>query len=635
MKAVALRSASDSGPARKQQKAEVHAVPVSPWYTQSASALDGRVVQRKSACACGGGCPRCGPSPAEPLAKFPHHGAIARAFGLADFAAPAVLDPSVSRLGAEAATEDGQARFARLPSLDVAAHEAAHLMQSRGKGRRTDRSGAERHAVAVAGRVIHGFGAADLVGPGLVSAATPGPLLFIPTGSAPATHTVVAGETLAGISLQVYGDSRYANAIRRANRATVTLNAAGVPIVLTGTVLTLPDRPDPADPWVNPEISPLLRTGGAWTRPQAEATLVAFAAESASRRDAMVARYLGFNNLGTMLAALPANSTQAGGAFETQARDLLQRIQRVGARADAAAQGLANQTAMAQAQATEMIARNQAAAAAALPVGSPPPTTAQVAAQQAGQVATGSIAPQTATMTPAQETALNNTLNNTSIPAFVTWATANHPTLGLTAAHLRADARAIFNRGAGIIAFADGTNLRAVIGDAFAQMVAANPAYALPTVVHEIWGHNTYEGRGNYGRPRAAYALDMYDAAAARMPGYTRPAAGSAGRQSEIDNYGYHETEMYSLMREVPYYTPNAPAHSALAGMNYDPAPEIQNRMQLIKDGFDARVARSLVRGMFLRFSADPTISGAALNAFRNAVPNVFTVAADATAILA
>src|SRR5207253_1201035 len=48
----------DSGSARKRQKAEACA-PVAPWFTQPASALDGRLVQRKSACACGGGCPRC------------------------------------------------------------------------------------------------------------------------------------------------------------------------------------------------------------------------------------------------------------------------------------------------------------------------------------------------------------------------------------------------------------------------------------------------------------------------------------------------------------------------------------------------------------------------------------------------
>jgi hypothetical protein len=566
------------------------------------------------------------------LSEYPHQAAIARAFGTESFAAPAAIDPAVGRLGAEAATEAGQVRFARWPSIEVAAHEAAHVVQSRRAGRRTDAAGAERHASAVANRIARGLGAVDLLDPAaLVTAAAPQPQLFVPAGAAAATHTVIAGETLDDIARKVYGEARYAAAIRLANPGKVTSGTGGVAVVTAGTVLSLPDHPDPHDVWVNPYVFPLLRNGGVWTRAQAEAALRAFAAESAARRDAMVAHYLPFNNIQSMLAALPVNSTQAGGPFETQARDLLQRIERVGARAEAASQGLADEGAMARAQANEMVARNRAAAAAALPTGAPPPTTAQIAAQQSGQVAQGSIPPQTAIMSPAQERTINTTLNTVSIPAFVTWATAHHPQLGITAAHLRADARAIFDRGVGIIAFADGTRLRAVVGDAFMQMAAANPAYALPTIVHEIWGHNTYEGRGNYGSPGASYGLDLYDKSAALMPGYVRPTG--AGRTSEIDNYAYHETEMYSLMREVPFFTPNAPAHAALGSMNYDPAPEIKNRIKSIKDAFEARVARSLLRGLFVRFIADPTVGGPAMTAFRLGVTSLFP-AADAAAIL-
>lgn len=565
----------------------------------------------------------------EELPAYPHHRAIARAFGLPDFKAPATIDPSVRRLGAEAATEDGHVRFAGPPSLEVAAHEAAHVVQGRRGRRRGDAAEADRHAVATARRLTHGLGAADLLRPdALVASDAPGPQLFVPAGAAtPATYTVAAGDTLKSIARDIYGDEKYATAIRLANPGVVKAGPVGVS---AGDVLTLPEKPDATDPWVNPYVSKLLRKGGPWPAPAAEAALKAFAAESPAVRDKMVAHYLLFNNMGSMLSGLPQNSTQAGGPFETQARDLLQRIQRVAARAEAKAQGLANEGAMAQAQATMMIARNKAAASAAL--GGATPTPAQVAAQQANQVAQGSIAPQTATMTAAQETALNDTLNKTSIPTFVTWVTANHSTLGLTAAHLRADARAIFDRGIDIIAFADGTNLRAVVGEAFAKMVAADPAYALSTVVHEVWGHNTYEGQGNYGSPGAAYGLDIYDKAAAKMPGYTQPAG--AGRTSEIDNFGYHETEMYSLMREIQYYKPNAPAHSALASLNYDPAPEIQNRIQMIKDAFEPKVARALVRGLLLRFGTDPTVSGMAMIAFRSGVKAVFS-AADAAAILA
>jgi hypothetical protein len=565
------------------------------------------------------------------LSAYPHHSAIARAFGLPDFKAPATIDPSVRSLGSEAATENGRVRFAGPPSLEVAAHEAAHVVQGRHGQRRASSEDADRHAVAAAQRVTRGLGAADLMRPGaLIASDAPGPQSFVPVGAAvPAEYTVAAGDTLKSIALDIYGDEKYSTAIRVANPGVVKVDKAGVATVSTGDVLTLPERPDATDPWVNPYVSKLLRDGGSWSEAEAEATLKAFAAQISTVRDKMVAYYLPFGNIPMMLSSLPANSTQAGGTYETQARDLLQRIQRTGARAEAKAQGLANENAMAQAQATEMIARNKAAASAAL--GGATPTTAQVAAQQATQAAQQSIPAQTATMSAAQETAFNNTLNNTSIPDFVKWVTANHPTLGLTAAHLRADARAIFDRGQNIIAFADGTNLRAVVGEEFIKMVAADPAYALGTVVHEVWGHNTYEGQGKYGTRGAAYGLDIYDKAAAKMPGYTRPTG--AGRTSEIDNYGYQETEMYSLMREIEYYTPNAPAHSAITS-NYDPEPAIQDRIQMISDGLEAKVARSLLRGLYLRFLADPTVSAKAMHAFRRGVNAVFS-ATDATAILA
>lgn len=58
MKAVALQSTSYSAPVSKP-KAAARPVPVSPCFTQPVSAIDHQVIQRKSACACGGGCPRC------------------------------------------------------------------------------------------------------------------------------------------------------------------------------------------------------------------------------------------------------------------------------------------------------------------------------------------------------------------------------------------------------------------------------------------------------------------------------------------------------------------------------------------------------------------------------------------------
>jgi hypothetical protein len=118
------------------------------------------------------------------------------------------------------------------------------------------------------------------------------------------------------------------------------------------------------------------------------------------------------------------------------------------------------------------------------------------------------------------------------------------------------------------------------------------------------------------------------------MPGYVRPANGSDTRTSEIDAYAYQETEMYSLMREVEYYTPNAPAdRPKLDSINYDPAPAIASRIGLIKTQFEPRVARSIAHGLYQRYRMDPRLVPAAIAAFTAGVRSNFP-AAQAAQIL-
>jgi hypothetical protein len=58
IKSAALRFVSDSEPASKQ-RAAIHRAHVPVWFAKTASMLDGTMIQRKSGCACGGGCPSC------------------------------------------------------------------------------------------------------------------------------------------------------------------------------------------------------------------------------------------------------------------------------------------------------------------------------------------------------------------------------------------------------------------------------------------------------------------------------------------------------------------------------------------------------------------------------------------------
>jgi hypothetical protein len=90
------------------------------------------------------------------------------------------------------------------------------------------------------------------------------------------------------------------------------------------------------------------------------------------------------------------------------------------------------------------------------------------------------------------------------------------------------------------------------------------------------------------------------------MPGYTQSAG--AGRTSEIDAYAYQETEIYSLLRSLPYHTMLAPADAALQPNYADPEPTVRARIGLIKQQWEPRVSKALLRGLYQRLRLDPRI---------------------------
>jgi hypothetical protein len=502
--------------------------------------------------------------------QLPYHDQIQQLFGHHDVGGIAAhvggpATDATSAMGARAYATGNQVAFGAAPDLHTAAHEAAHVVQQRGGvqlaggvGRSGDTY--EQHADAVADAVVAGRSAEALLDP-------------MAGRGAPST----------GVQRQV-----------------PPVGPAAGPAGPAAAPLTPVERClDGQDPF---------------TRPLAEQAMISYGALSPVDRATWVTRWAPRGHLGDMAHALARPDVAVGGRFENTLRDLLQRSQRAAAADQARLEGLVDDAAVAQAQANEMVARNTAAAAAARPVGAPPPTTADVAAQQEAQVSQTSIAPQTRTLTPTREARLTREAH-AAVTRFVTWVTRSHPELHITAAHFRVAVREVWDRGDGIIAFADqGGAPRCVIGESFTQAATANPAYALPTVVHELWGHNEY---GPYAQAGTEQGLEIYDRAAALMPGYTKPADGTDARTSEIDAYAYQETEMYSLMREVEFYTPNAPRdRAALDSINYDPAPTISTRIGLIKTQFEPRVARSIVRGLHQRYRMDPRLVPAAIAAF-------------------
>jgi hypothetical protein len=170
-----------------------------------------------------------------------------------------------------------------------------------------------------------------------------------------------------------------------------------------------------------------------------------------------------------------------------------------------------------------------------------------------------------------------------------------------------------------VLAFGRHTGGRdvAVVGYEFVRAALANPAYVMSIVVHEVFGHPEY---GAFG---TEYHLTLYDAAAAQMPGYTRP-RGQA-RTSEIDAYAYQETEIYTLLRSLPYHTPIAPEHAGQNLVSVDPERTVRYRLGLIKQQWESRLAVAMVRGLYVRLRLDPRITREALAAFKRGVRATFT----------
>ena len=79
-------------------------------------------------------------------------------------------------------------------------------------------------------------------------------------------------------------------------------------------------------------------------------------------------------------------------------------------------------------------------------------------------------------------------------------------------------------------------------------------------------------------------------------------------RTNELGSFAYQESEIYSLLREVPYYTPNAPAHAHITS-NYSPESGIRNRLRVCAQLFEPRVLIAHLRGLYRRLLADPRLA--------------------------
>jgi hypothetical protein len=373
-------------------------------------------------------------------------------------------------------------------------------------------------------------------------------------------------------------------------------------------------------------VEEALKGERAWTTELARDAFDEYRDMDGSERQDLFRRYFSRGALQSMLRAL-APSDRA--EYNAEIQDILRRAQRTGVLEAAQAAGIASEAGLAQTQADFMVARNEELARRNRPVEAPPPTREEVAAQQRTQVSQTSIPPTSTGLSAADEREWTRRAD-AAVPRLVEYARRTHPGLGLTAAHIVVAVRRVHDRGQHVLAFGEDSGGRhvAVVGRTFAELVEANPAYALDTIVHEVFGHTEY---GPYGQPGSEYGLVLYDLAAARMPGYTRPATGTQARRSEIDAYAYQETEIYSLLRQLPYNVPLAPEH---AGLHGHPEPErwITARIGIMKRQWEARAAKALLRGMVVRFRMDPRLTRTAIEAFERAIRANYTGAEAANA---
>lgn len=353
----------------------------------------------------------------------------------------------------------------------------------------------------------------------------------------------------------------------------------------------------------------VLDTPGPLGASDARKILDYFASSSPAQQRGIFTKYYTPGGIERVLTAIPPE--EAADKYRAPIQTLLRWAQEETTRKAA---GLSD-VAIGKAQAKWMEAEAKRRAAAAKPKAAPPPTVAEVEAERVKEVKDTSIAKAVgstwAGMSPVQKAKWNSDAT-AAIIKFVKWAAKHHPKLGLKKPQIRFDYDAVEKRGSGVLAF--GRSGKAVVGKSWVEAVQVNEAYGLSVIVHELMGHPEY---GPYG---GEYQLELYDKAMVGFPGYTKPAAGTPARTTELDSYAYQETEIYSLLRSLPYHT-KVSAKDKKAGIReVNPASIIPYRVALMKRQWAPSILPALFKGMYERYRLDPRITKAALKVFVTAV---------------
>jgi Domain of unknown function (DUF4157) len=215
---------------------------------------------------------------------------------------------------------------------------------------------------------------------------------------------------------------------------------------------------------------------------------------------------------------------------------------------------------------------------------------------------------------------------NQAISTIVAHAATAFPALKLSASDFKHGFHEIDKNSPGALAQAAraaGGGRVVEIGFEFVEIVQVNPAYALSTVVHEMRGHVEFDSPG----ATRTWQMELYQNAGAKIPGYVpNPTA-------EATSFGYHESEIYSYLRELPYWTPTAAKDKKFAHLNPDPRELMLTQLKEIASEWEPTLLVALLRGLYKRFVLDPRLEASALTAFKNAIKATMS-ASDAAQIL-
>jgi Domain of unknown function (DUF4157) len=175
------------------------------------------------------------------------------------------------------------------------------------------------------------------------------------------------------------------------------------------------------------------------------------------------------------------------------------------------------------------------------------------------------------------------------------------------------------------------------IGFEFVVQVEQAPQYPLQFVVHELFGHPTFNTPmpGDiYGR---TYQGDLFSKAAAKTaPGTVADPTGGA-------SYNYWSSELYSWLLQIPYYKTTATSDAAtvldapgnkttIGAANWDPTVHAERWLAHLKTVWEPSLRVGLMRGFYKRLENDPTMSKVSLTALQGMITRVF--GADAPQIL-